>query len=182
YITSKSHKQLCPQTTNEQKGDFQAGWDAAKQRLSEVGYFEPFLGETQEIKTINGQIETIKDNIINLKIRLLEPLSDPELDSRVIEVDENTKIYKSISKDHDKLRQELEEYRKALEKYVTQKEQPNEKGPVSPESFIKQEADLSDIAEGQQITVIAEQDIKDSKQFKASEIIIQSEIIEESEN
>lgn len=182
YITSKSHKQLCPQPTNEQKGDFQAGWDAAKQRLSETG-FMPMLDdiESMEIKTANGEVTEINGNKISVKIYPLEPLADPEMDNRVIEVDENTKIYQLILKDQTEFQKELDEFRKKIDERVNNLEGKTE--PLTPPSgFIEQESSLTAIQVGQQITVTAEQDIKNLKQFKAIEIIIQSELVEEATN
>ncbi|MBU1730238.1 hypothetical protein KJ557_01635 [Patescibacteria group bacterium] len=182
YITSKSHKQLCPQTTNEQKGDFQAGWDAAKQRLSETG-FMPMLDdiESMEIKTANGEVTAIEDNKITLKIFPLEPLADPELDNRIIEIDENTKVYQSVVKDQKEFQKELDEFRNKIHERINNPEGNTE--PLTPPSgFIKQESSLTAIQVGQQITVTAEQDIKNLKQFKAIEIIIQSEAVEGATN
>ncbi|MBU1246949.1 hypothetical protein KJ973_02800, partial [Patescibacteria group bacterium] len=182
YITSKSHKQLCPQTTNEQKGDFQAGWDAAKQRLSETG-FMPMLDdiESMEIKTANGEVTEINGNKISVKIYPLEPLADLELDNRVVEVDENTKVYQSVVKDQKEFQKELDEFRKKIDERINNPE--GNTGPLTPPSgFIKKETNLAAIKIGQQITVTAEQDIKNLEQFKAIEIIIQSEAVEGATN
>ncbi|MBU1729986.1 hypothetical protein KJ557_00265 [Patescibacteria group bacterium] len=182
YITSKSHKQLCPQTTNEQQGDFQAGWNAAKQRLAETG-FMPMLDdiESMEIKTANGKVIAIEGNKISAKIFPLEPLADPKLDNRIIETDENTKIYQSIPKDQKEFQKELDEFRKKIDERVNNPEGNTE--PIEPLSgFVKTETNLEAIKTGQQITVTAEQDIKNLEQFKAIEIIIQSEAVEGATN
>ena len=85
---------------------FQAGWDAAKQRLEETGFF-PTMEEDTEVAFVNGEIKEIKDNKISLEIYPLEPLADPELDNRIVEVDENTKIYQLVEKDQAEYQKEM---------------------------------------------------------------------------
>ena len=77
---------------------FEAGWQAAQERLSESGFMPPMI-EGAEITSVNGEVKEVKDNRISLKISPLEPLADPDLDNRIVEVDEKTKIYRLIEKD-----------------------------------------------------------------------------------
>ena len=149
---------------------YQAGWEAAKQRLMETGY-APTM-EDMEITFVNGVVQEVKDNKIYLKIQPLTPLDDPELDNRIIETDDNTKVYQLVEKDTDQYQKESNEFNQTMQEQMNNLETIAE--PIMPpEPFIKQEINLDKIQVGQQITVIAEQDIKEIKQFNAVEIIVQ---------
>ena len=140
-------------------GDYWEGWNAAKARLIETGYLEE-ISETTEIKTIRGIVSAVKDNKISLKINSLDPLADFELDNRIIEVDDNTKIILHESRNDEEFIKEADAFEKGLSE--------NEPMP-----FIEKKGSLSDIKVGEITTVTAQENIKDKKQFKAVEIIIQ---------
>jgi hypothetical protein len=142
---------------------FQAGWDAAKQRLTETG-FAPLIEDT-EITSVSGEIQEIKDNKISLAIYHFEPLSDPELDNRIIEIDENTKIYQLVEKDQAQFQKEMDEFDKAM--------QEAQDISTPPEPYFKREINFSNIEVGQRITAVAQEDIKEVKQFKAIEINVE---------
>ena len=149
---------------------YQAGWDAAKQRLEESG-FVPMI-EDMEITSVSGEVEQIQDNKISLSIYVLEPLADPSLDSRIIEVDENTKIYQLIEKNQEQLQKEMDEFNQKMQEQTNNPEITSE--PIMPpELFNRQEISFNNLQIGQQITVLAQEDIKDKKEFKAVEINIQ---------
>lgn len=150
--------------------NFQAGWEAAQKRLVELGFYPLSEGV---ITTINGQVVDMKDNKITVKIIPFEPLGDPDLDSRIAEVDSLTKIYLSFPKDQAEYERELVEYDKLIEKQMnTKEEEAEELNP--PEQFIKKEISIKDIRNGQEITILSrEEDIRNKKQFMASEITAQ---------
>lgn len=149
---------------------FQAGWEAAKQRLAETG-FAP-LAADMEIKSLSGQVQKIEGSKISLKIQPLEPLADPALDNRIVETDNNTKIYKLVQKDTSEYQKEMEEFNKKMEEQM--KNPPERPEPLMPpEMYTKEEVALSDIKEGEQITVTAQENIKEKSEFKATEVVIQ---------
>ena len=150
---------------------FQAGWDAAKQRLAESGFAPAIAG--MEIKTISGEVKEIKGNKINLKIRPLEPLADPKLDNRVVVVDDNTKIFKLESRDPVEYQKEMDVYNRKIQQQ-TANPAVGAQPLVFPDFFIKKEVKLSDLEAGQQITVVTDEDIKNILEFKAVEITLQS--------
>ncbi len=153
---------------------FQAGWEAARQRLKDTGFFPALTN--QEVKEIYGQIKEIKDNKITLKIGPLEPLADPQLDMRTIEIDNQTKIYKLEAKDQTKFQQEMAEYNKLMEQRVKNPAAATTSQPIMPPSlYTNKPISLSDLKVGMQITVSADNNIKDSQEFKAVEINIQFE-------
>ena len=97
---------------------------------------------------------------ISLKINPLEPLADLELNNRIVEIDSNTKIILHESRNDEEFIKEADAFEKGLSE--------NEPMP-----FIEKKGSLSDIKVGEITTVTAQENIKDKKQFKAVEIIIQ---------
>ena len=157
---------------------FQAGWEAAKKRLADSGFAAP-MGNF-EIKNISGQVTAVKGSTVALKIRPLEPLADPNLDERIINVDSNTKIYILEQKDQAQYQSEMAEFNKKMQEQLKTPPQPGQ-APISPadaimppEFFIKKEASISDIKIGITVNVVAaDKDIKNAKQFTAAEISLQ---------
>ncbi len=157
---------------------FQAGWEAAKKRLSDSGFGTPMAN--LEIKNLTGQVTAVKGNAITLKIRPLEPLADPSLDERTVIVDSNTKIYVLAQKDQAEYQKEMEDFNKKMQEQLKNPPKPGQ-APASPagaimppELFVKKSASLSDIKVGATISVVAvDKDIKNVKQFTAAEIIVQ---------
>jgi uncharacterized protein YkvS len=151
---------------------FQAGWEAAKKRLTESG-FSPIMGNNLEIKSVFGQVKKIEGKNITLKIRSLEPLADPNLDERTVVVNENTKIYQLEQKNQKDYQKEMDEFNKKLQEQ-TKTSALGQIGLLTPpEFFTKKTVALADIKVGQQLTVIAADNIKEAKEIKALEISLQ---------
>jgi hypothetical protein len=146
--------------------DYQAGWQAAKQRLKETGFLPAPPGQ-QEIKSISGQVTGVDKNIISISIRPLEPLADPALDTREVEVGKDTALYRLEPKSQDDYAKEWEAYQKAVAAGT---------GALQPPSpYEKKELGIADIAEGQRVSVTASSDIKEAKKFTALEVSLQSD-------
>ncbi len=155
---------------------YQAGWEAAKQRMVDFGFY-PLMDKT-EFKSIYGQVKEVNNKAVTLKIKPLEPLADPSLDERIVEIDANTKIYINQPREQKEYQQAMEDYDKKLQEQV--KIQPDEGGVLNtdkimpPEPYTKKLGNFSDIKVGAELNIIAlDNDIKNIKQFKAAEIIIQ---------
>lgn len=160
------------------QNNYQAGWDAAKKRLADSGTI-PMMGNL-EIKNISGEVTVVKGNSITLKIRPLEPLADPSLDERIVQVDNNTKITILAQKDQKEYQSEMAEFQKKMQEQMknppalVQVPTSPASAIMPPELFVKKEASLSDIKVGATLNVIAtDKDIKNTKQFSATEIGIQ---------
>ncbi len=152
---------------------FQAGWEAARRRLSDSG-FMPMIGN-YEIKNVSGEVKSLSDNDIILKIKPLEPLADPALDERTVEIDGSTKYYLFEQKDRNQYQGEMAEFNNKMGEQTKKSLQSGETPePIRPpEPFNKKQVSLSDVKIGTILNVTAaEDDIKNSKIFKAEEIII----------
>jgi len=146
---------------------FQAGWSAAKQRLEDSGLMP--AADNLEIKTVSGEVAQIKDNQIEIKIQPIEPLADPALDTRIVQIQDDTKVYQIEQKSQADYQKEIEEFNKKLKEQAAQ---PVAGSLTSPEPFIRKQASLSDIKVGQRIYVLATDNIRTAKEFKAVEISI----------
>ena len=109
---------------------FQAGWDAAEERLAEFGLV---LEENMEISTVNGLVQEITDNKITLEIEALEILADSSLNTRVIEITDNTIFYRLVEKDSEVFEKEMEEFDKKTQEGLEMVDFD------FPEPFIKEE-------------------------------------------
>jgi hypothetical protein len=147
---------------------FQAGWDAAKKRLAETNFI-PMM-DRGEVSSISGTVKAVNGNKITLTIRPLEPLADPALDERTITVDNNTKISGTEQKYPQILQKEMEDFQKNMQERINNKDLAAQ--PLDPprSTYEKKEITLASIKTGDIITVIAKENIKDKKEFVATEI------------
>jgi hypothetical protein len=157
---------LKSKTTNKDSS-YQVGWDAAKEQLQKTGLSVP---EGMEIKTLSGTVEKVTGNTLILKnVISSDPLGDPSLSSRTVQIASDTKLYRLSQKDSDQFKRETEEFDKKI------KEQPESVGSVTPPNpQNKDSISISDIKEGQFILVTSKDNIKDKKEFVASEVSVQS--------
>lgn len=150
---------------------FQAGWEAAKKRLNESGFY-PMMSNL-EIKSLSGEVKAIKDGKLTIKIRPLEPLADSKLDERTVTVDNNTKIYQLIQRDQQEIQAEMEAFQKSMQAQIENPTAATLPSITPPEMYTKKEIGLLEITIGQQITVTAGANIANSQEFKAIEITVQ---------
>lgn len=149
---------------------YQAGWDAAKQRLSDSGMF-PGGGMNIEIKALTGEITEISGDKITVKIRPLEPLADASLDTRTVVVDSATKMSALQPKDQKEFLAEMDAYTKKIKANTAQMATATPATLIAmPDGFNRTTISISDLKVGQMINVLSEKDIKEVKEFKASEI------------
>jgi hypothetical protein len=145
--------------------NYQAGWDAAKVQLQKSGFGAP-VG--LEIKTLSGTVDKISGNTLTLKnVSNSDPLADSSLSVRTVQVTKDTKFYQLTQKDQVQFQKEMEEFQKKM------KDQSGENPSVTPPSpQDKKEVALSDIKEGQSVSVTSSENIKDKKEFTATQIEI----------
>lgn len=156
--------------------NYQAGWDAAKKRISDGGFYP---AASSEVKSVTGEIKDISNGKITLKIRPLDLLADPALDERVIIVDSSANIFSQEPKDQKEFSAEMAEYSKQLKNNQAQAAAVTtgtSTAPIEvtfltpPNGFIKTEIAISDLKVGQTVSVMADKNIKEVKEFSAVEI------------
>jgi len=128
------------------------------------------LEENREIYILSGTVKEINDDNILINIS--------KSDERIVEIDGNTKIYVLEEKSHDQYQKEMDEYLKKLkDRESSQLKLPDitampSASSLAPGLFAEKIGTKSDIKSGITLTVFANQNIKDIKQFKAAEIFI----------
>ncbi len=160
-------------TTNNlqpKEDSYQAGWNAAKERLAQS---ETGMLISSDIRTINGVVEKNEGGKLEIKIKPLEPLADEALDMRIVTLNPETKIYLSMQKDMTKFQEEMRVFR---EQMMTSQQDVNMTQLEAPTPFEKTEVKLSELKQGQQVSVTAGENIKDKKEFVAKEINVQQNI------
>jgi hypothetical protein len=156
-------------TSSGQENTFQAGWDAAKERLEKIGI--GVLPANTEIKSMAATVQKISgDSMIVKAISTMDPLSDPSLDTRTIQINNNTKFYRLVQKDSAQLQKEMEDFRKNNPGQSSDSLSQSADYPVPQE---KKETGISDIKEGSDILILSNGDIRDKKEFLAVEILLQ---------
>ena len=150
---------------------FQAGWEAAKKRLTESGFMPPIIKE----KSLYGEVKEIKDGEVVIKVRPLEPLASSDLDERIVKIDANTKIYFLEMKEEAEREKLLKEVSKTIQE-TKNPTTPGESSVIStpPSFFNKNAATFADIKVGAKINVVAvDDDVRSVKSFIAAEVLIQ---------
>lgn len=162
-----------PATPAKQNDTFQAGWDAAKKQLAENGIGGIPAGV--EIKSVTGTAQKISADSIDVKIvSAADPLADPSFNIRTVKISKDTKIYQLAMKDQKQFSQEMEEFqKKSLEQIKDQKAETISPPVNPPSAYDKKEITLSEIKEGQVITATANENIREKKEFTATEISAQ---------
>jgi hypothetical protein len=154
-----------------QENSFQAGYAAARERLKEQGM--GVLSDNVEIKSVFGTVQKISGNSMTVKtISAVDLLANSDLDTRTVQIDNNTKFYQLVQKDVAQFQKEMEEFQKKTQEQKNSKD-ASVQPPATPMPYDKKEITLADIKEGQSVTAIANEDIKNKKEFTATEISIQ---------
>ena len=159
-------------SSSRSSNTYETGWAAAKKRLADTGFY-PVMNNF-EVRSISGEVKKIASNSLTIKIRALEPLADANLDERTIVVGADTKIYQLEQKDQATYQKEIEEFNKKAQEQA-KNAVPGQAGEsiTPPEFFAKKTVALTDIKAGQQLTAVAADDIKNTKEIKALEISLQ---------
>lgn len=158
---------------------YQAGWDAAKKRLADTGFFPMVNGE---MKNVLGTVQELQGNGMTVKISPLEPLADPAMDVRTVKFDANTKFYLLKQKDQAVYQKEVSEFNQAMQQAFSQAgKQKTVTTPVMPgtppQPFVRVEINAGDIKTGAQVSVTTANDIRNMKEFVAVEVTEQEGII-----
>lgn len=147
---------------------FESGWKAAKKKIEETPYIPATTTQGEE-KTIKGRIIKIESNQITIEARLLNPLDDEKLKTRIVKIDKNTKIVIKKMTDRETMKKEHDDYNKKMEDY---RNDEISKMPQIPKIFSEINGSIENLEEGQTVTIKSEENIKDALEFNASNILI----------
>lgn len=143
------------------------------QRETEATYQEkiaemfPSLPEPEEIFSVSGIIDEIKDKVIVLKVESVvsNPFEKPKTETKRIQVNDNTEFVKEVEKTPEEIQRDEEQFSKAL------KENP-ETDIMHPMPFKEVSIFFSELKKGDRINIEAEENIKNKIEFSAKKIIL----------
>jgi hypothetical protein len=151
--------------SNKVQGTYDDGWNDAKKRLEDSGFF---IDNNMIIDYLNGEIIDINNDKVTVKINPIMPLDGPDLDTRIITINHDTVLYQLKNKDPILFEKEMQEYNNNLGE--------NEDLPVfdvmPPEPFIKEKISKNELKSGIRIEITASNDIRLKKEFQANEVIV----------
>ncbi len=152
---------------NNQNNTYAAGWQAASKRLVDLGVVRD--AEEIDIKEISGFVSELGNNKIWVKIIPLSPLHDPDLDTRIIKVNNKTEIKKLIIKPLDEFQKEMKDY---VDKYGEINGLLEATENKLPTRYFEQKITVSEIIVGHQVIIKTSTNISQEKEFIASEITV----------
>lgn len=167
-LINDSGAESCPPASSSPaKDSFAAGWEAARERLKETGYY--FGDVNFPVKEVWGEIKQVNGNQVTVSIKPLDPLADKSLDERTVKVNGQTEIIKKEKKSQTEYENEVAAYRQDNAELLD--------GPVLPASypnlFTERIIGLNELGPGQQVKVLANENIRDIKEFTATAIVVQ---------
>lgn len=150
---------------------YQAGFDAAKKRVLESP-MGMMLRTPADMRTLSGTVTAINGNRITIHTQTTNPFADPTLDDRTVTITANTKISKLSQKAPKTMQAEMDAFMKTMQtgKGATQPATP-------PTPYTSTPATVANITAGSTVNITTGENIKDAKEFSASEIQIQSKPI-----
>ena len=155
---------------------FGGGFFAGKMSVSsdlkaDLEKAKTFFPEIREIRSLSGKVKKVDGNTLTLEVQQLpNPFDEWPLKREVI-AGENTKIIKNEQKDPEEYNKEMEEYGDKIKNYKPGSS-PEEKFLMPPIPFKEVELSVSDIKEGDQISVESSENIKTAKRFEAVRITV----------
>lgn len=154
------------------ENSYQAGWDAAKKKLAET---MPTPLGAEETKILNATIQKISGSTLTVKVLPMasNPLDQQTDDIRTVQISGDTKIYQLVQKDFAQIQKEMEEFQSKMKTQAESKDAANVESLTPPMPQDKKEVAIGDLKEGQQISITANENIKDKKEIAAAEINIQ---------
>jgi len=158
--------------TQPQNNTFAAGLTAAYNRLIARGHADVVVMGYgyQESKAIGGIIKEIKDGKIILTVNPVNALADPQLDQRSVIFNKNTKMLERVEKTPEQMQADFAQFEKQMKANTGNIASE----PINPpEPFTYKAIDLSQLKIDARITVTAENNINNLKEFTAKEIVLE---------
>ncbi len=158
---------------------FEAGWQAAKEKLEKSGLFSK-----GKINIIRGKFDKfVNDRIFTMvtKMKPSNPLADEPPKIRAVNISDNTKIYKIEQKSMAEFQKELQDYRKKMEEYNKLRKEgklKNLRSPLPPNRSEQKQISIDEFKNFMKrgylvIVSVNKGDIEYSKKINADKIIIQ---------
>lgn len=158
--------QLLPSNLSNYKMGYQSGYETSK-KLVESSPFGNFFQSQSYVKTLSGKITAVGNKSITIQTNPIKinPFEEDSIIDRTVLITDTTKIIKLVAPDAKLLKE-------AQERVVMIDGKPSI--PIVPLKEIS--ATLSDIKKDDNVSVTSSVNIKNSKEFTATEIKIQPSI------
>ena len=161
-IGALSDPYLPASLSNAKKG-YQAGFDAAKTLVLNSGVGN-MIKTPDDIRTLQGTVTAVSGSTLTLHLRSVNPFDDPALADRTVLLDASTTIVKLVPKDPAAYQAELASFTKASKGSAA--------SATPPALFSTVVASAASLTVGGPISVTASENIKNLKEFAASDIQI----------
>lgn len=125
----------------------------------------------KETQIISGKIQKIDGNKLTVKIISVNSLSDSKPDIRTVTVDSNTKLNLVFQKNPAQFKKEIDAFDEKIKQLQVENDSSQMENMLLPPSpFENKEIKLLELKENQNITVTANENIKNKKEFIAIHI------------
>ena len=154
--------------SKEDGNTYQAGFDAAKKLVKESPLGAMFISQN-DIRSLTGTVTAVNGNKISVRGQASsDPFADPALNSRVVVITKDTKIFTFTPKDAKTLQAEMALFMKGSSGNGTVTP------PIPPSMSTLTASDVSSIKVGNTVSVTAGENIKTMKEFSATEVQVNS--------
>jgi hypothetical protein len=142
--------------------NYQTGFHDAK-TLVEKSMIGSAFATPDDVRVFRGMVTAVGENQITLHVQPINPFDDPALADRTILIDTDTSISKMTFKDKETLQSEMAVFQSKLSA-------GGDAVATSPQPFIFVDAVISDISAGMSVAVASTENVRDRKQFTATEV------------
>jgi hypothetical protein len=156
-----------PSALSNAKKGYQSGFATTKKLVEESQYGNLFR-TPDDVRFVAGTVTAVDDGRVTIHVQAPNPFEDPALGDRTVLITADTKIVKFVQKDSKAYQTELATFNASAASKVA--------GAVPPVSFTQVALDKSSVQVGTMIVATASYNIKDAKEFIASEIQVQPKI------
>lgn len=153
-----------PSALSNAKKGYDTGFAAAR-KVVEDSTLGNFFKTPDDVRFLYGAVTSASSTSFVIHTRESNPFEDSTLSDRIVMVTADTKIFKLVSKDAKTYQAELAAYEKSVA--------AGGSGTTIPSPSVKVVADMNSITIGSKLLVIALENIKETKEFVASEIQIE---------
>lgn len=162
--------------SNTKKGytsGYQIGFATSKKLVEESAMGDFFRTHViSETFSITGKITAIEGNVMTVNMRLLNPYDNLEMSNRKVLIASTTKFMTVRKKAEEAFVREKIAFAKTLAASSTYKESQQDDESFLPQQFVQMTVSSSTLKVGDTVSVIANENIRDSQTFNASKVQI----------
>lgn len=148
--------------SNTKKG-YAAGFSAARKIAEESSYGKMFV-TADDVRSLSGLVTEMNGDALTLKLSsAMSPFDDASLAVRTVRITPDTKLVKLVAKDPKAFQAELSKFNTSA----------SSAGATAPQPYLQTVISAAGIKTGDLLTVMAGENVKTLKEFAASEIRVE---------